>query len=388
MRAVVTHDFFETFGGAERVTAEIAAAFPDAPVYAILGRHAVAERMGIGERVHTLLPHRPRLLDRYRVFAPLYPGLVKAAKLPEADVVIASSYAYAHGFATANRAPKLCYCHGPFRHLWSQQQIYAAALPGGPAARRAFDAYACLARSADRAAAGSVTSFLTQSPFTARLIERAYDRRAEVLPPPIDCDLFHPSGRGPGGYFLFVGRLVEAYKRPSLVIEAFSRLPGRRLLVAGDGPALASLRERATDNVEFLGQLDDRGLVEVMQGCLAAIFPSVDDFGLVPLEVNACGRPVLAVPAGGALHTVAPGLTGEFLGEQSSDAIVDAVRKFDPLAYDRHAIRTHARRWDRHMFRARIRALALSVAGGTERPAARPEPTSAPAASAVAVAAR
>jgi glycosyltransferase involved in cell wall biosynthesis len=362
VRVVVTHDFFEAFGGAERVTAEIAAAFPDAPVHAILGRPSVAARMGIDGRVTTILPSRARLQDHYRLLAPAYPALVRSARLPEADLVVSSSYAYAHGFRTANDAPRLCYCHGPFRHLWSQSDVYAAHLTRGRAARFAFDLYARAARAADRAAARSVDAFLTQSPFTAELIAQAYGRRAELLPPPVDCELFRPSGRGAGGYFLFVGRLVEAYKRPSVVVDAFAEMPDRRLLIAGDGPALETLRRRATTNVEFLGALDDEALVEVMQGCEAALFPSIDDFGLVPLEVNACGRPVLTLRAGGALHTVRPGVTGEFLEEQSAAAVLAAVRAFDAARYDSDEIRQHALRWDARQFRSGIRAAAEQLA--------------------------
>lgn len=358
MRVVITHDFFETFGGAERVTAEIAAAFPEAPVFAILGRRSVAARMGIESRVTTILPPRARLQRHYRMLAPAYPALVRRARLPEADVVISSSYAYAHGFGTPNGAAKLCYCHGPFRHLWSQSGIYAAHLPGGAPTRRAFDLYVRAARTVDRAAAQDVDSFLTQSPFTAGLIQSAYGRHADLLPPPVDCDLFRPSGRPPGGYFLFVGRLVEAYKRPSVVVDAFAEMPDRRLLIAGDGPALVSLRRRATSNVEFLGRLDDDALVQVMQGCDAALFPSIDDYGLVPLEVNACGRPVLALRAGGAVHTVKPGVTGEFLEHAGATAVITAVREFDSARYDAGEIRRHAQRWDTGEFRSKLRAAA------------------------------
>jgi glycosyltransferase involved in cell wall biosynthesis len=375
VRVQVTHDFFETFGGAERVTAEIAAAFPDAEVTAILGRPSVATRMGIDGRVRTILPSHPRLLENYRALAPTYPVIVRRSRLPKADVVIASSYAYAHGFRTRNDAPVVCYCHSPFRHLWSQHDVYAAQWRSSM--RTLFRLYTGAARRADLALAASVSEFLTQSPFTADLIRRAYGREATILPPPIDCQRFKPSTEPPQGYFLFVGRLVEVYKRPSLVIDAFRRMPDKRLLIAGDGPALKTLRDRATPNVDFLGYLDDDDLASAMQGCEAAIFPSVDDFGLVPLEVNACGRPVLALRAGGPAHTVEPGITGEFFAEQSADAIVAAVESFDRRRYDAETIRGHALRWDRLKFHRSIRAMAESVAGRggiTPLPAPRQRP--------------
>jgi glycosyltransferase involved in cell wall biosynthesis len=362
IRVIVTHDFYETFGGAERVTAEIARAFPDAPVYAILGRRSVAERMGIADRVVTLLPERDGLLRRYRQMAPAYPPLVRSFRLPEADIVVASSYAYAHAFQTVNRAPVVCYCHGPFRHLWTQRSAYARDLPGGLAGRLAFSGYAAAARAADRAAARSVHTYLTQSPFTAETIARCYRRAAQVVPPPIDCERFCPSDRPHTGYFLFAGRLVEAYKRPSLVVDAFARMPDLRLLVAGDGPAMGALRRRAPRNVEFLGRLDDGALVAAMQDCAAAVFPSVDDFGLIPLEVNACGRPVLALRAGGARHTVAHGISGEFIEEQSVEAVVRAVRAFDPDRYGPETVRAHALARDGRSFRERLRAAVLFAA--------------------------
>jgi glycosyltransferase involved in cell wall biosynthesis len=368
MRVVITHDFYETFGGAERVTAEIAAAFPDAPVYAILGRRSVARRMGIEERVHPLVPEYEPLLRHYRMLAPCYPPLVRAARLPEADLVVASTYAYAHGFRTPNNAPILCYCHGPFRHLWSQRAQYASQLPGGIAGRIAFRAYCAGARVFDRIAAASIAEFVTQSPFTVELIRKIYGRSSEILAPPIDCEVFHPSGRPPKGYFLFVGRLVEAYKRPSIVIEAFARMPDKRLLVAGDGPARAKLEAIATDNVTFLGALADRELVEAMQDCEAALFPSVDDFGLVPLEINACGRPVLAYRGGGALHTVRPGVSGDFIERQNADAIVAAVSAFNPNWYETDAIRAHALRWSARGFRARLRERAEVLASDGATP--------------------
>jgi glycosyltransferase involved in cell wall biosynthesis len=361
VRVVIAHDFYETFGGAERVTAEIAATFPDAPVYAILGRRSVAARMGIEDRVFPLLPERSRLLQRYRWLAPAYPKLVSTARLPAADVIFSSSYAYAHGFQTENCAPKICYHHGPFRHLW-QQDAYIESLPGGAAGRQAFAVYAAGARTADRRAAASISSFLTQSPFTAEMIEHAYHQRADIVPPPVDTDLFLPSGSPSNGYFLFVGRLVEAYKRPSIVVEAFARMPDLKLLIAGDGPARAQLQSQATENVHFLGNLNDHELVEAMQGCEAIVFPSADDFGLVPLEANACGRPVIALRAGGALHTVRPGISGEFMDEQTADGIVRAVRSFDRSKFNPEAMRNHALQWSAGSFRARIRAAVEQVA--------------------------
>ena len=355
MDVVVTHDFMETYGGAERVTQEIAAAFPDAPVVALLGRPAVARRMRVEDRFRSLVAPRPGVLRRYRLLAPVWGALAERAELPEADVVVSSSYAYAHRLRTPDRAPNVCYCHSPLRFAWSMTDGYRDRwAPTAPAAR-AFELVAAGARRADRRAAQEVHTYLTQSPFTAEQIQRFYARRAEVIGAPIDCDTFRPADRAtpPGEHFILVGRLVEPYKKVGVAVQAFRRL-GRRLLIAGDGPALRELRAGAPPNVEFLGALEDEPLAELMRGCAAAVFPSRDDFGLVPLEVMACGRPVLAYNGGGGRYTVRPGVTGELFGPQTPDALVAAVEAFDPDAYDPAVIRAHAEQWDRRAFRARV----------------------------------
>lgn len=354
-RVVIAHDFMETYGGAERVTQEMARAFPHAPVYAILGRTAVALRMGITERFRSLLPPRERLLRSYRLAAPVLPLLVDRFRLPEADVLLTSSYAFALRFRTANDAPQVCYCHSPLRFAWTMTDNYRSERARGRLDGRAFDALAWAMRRSDGRTATRVSRFLTQSPYVAEQISRFYGRPSTVIGAPVDCDLFRPQNgaSAPDDFYLFCGRLVEPYKRADAAIEAFRGRP-ERLLVAGDGPALDRLRASAPSNVEFTGHLGDAELAELMQRCMALVFPSRDDFGLLPLEVMACGRPVLAYAGGGARHTILPGATGEFFEAQTPEAIADAVGRFDPEAYDSTRIREHALRWDKAAFRKRL----------------------------------
>lgn len=368
-RVVITHDFMETYGGAERVTQEMAEAFPEAPVVAMLGRPEVARRMRVAERFHSVLPPRPRLLRRYRALAPAFPAIADRVRLPEAEVVLSSSYAYAHRFRTPGDAPRVCYCHSPLRFAWSMTEGYRDEWAGGTASGRAFELFAAAMRRTDRRSAQGIREYLTQSPFTAGQIERFYGRRATVIGAPVDCRLFRPGGE-PEDYFLLCGRLIEPYKKVGMAIETFRRL-GRRLVVAGDGPALESLRAVAPPNVEFTGHLGDGDLVPLMQRCLALVFPSRDDFGLIPVEVMACGRPVIAYGAGGALHTVVPGQTGEHFAHQTPDALESAVVSFDPSAYDPSTVRAHAEQWDRLRFRERlVEAVDRAAAGAPQPPAA------------------
>jgi glycosyltransferase involved in cell wall biosynthesis len=352
-RVVIAHDFMEIYGGAERVTEQFALAFPDAEVHALIGRGSVAERMQIADRFHSILPRRSRLLRHYRLSAPALPLITAAHALPEADVLLSSSYAFAHHLRTVDRAPHVCYCHSPMRFAWTMQDAYRDHWAGAGPAALAFSAFAGAMRVADRRASRHVDRYLTQSPYVAEQIERFLHRPGVVVGAPIDGERFVPSGAPPQEHFLFVGRILEPYKRVGVTVEAFRRL-GLPLVVAGDGPALAALRADAPPNVTFLGHLGDDALVEAMQTCRAAIFPSRDDFGLVPLEVNACGRPVLAYAGGGALHTVREGVSGAFFAEQTVDAVEQAVRAFDDADYDSDVVREHAMQWDARTFRARI----------------------------------
>lgn len=362
LRVVITHDFAEIYGGAERVTEVLAAEFPQAEVWTLLGREEVAERMGIADRWRSLLPANETLLKRYRTLTPLYPALTRARRLPEADVILSSSYAFAHYLRTLNDAPQVCYCHSPLRFAWSMTEAYQSIWSSNSLGDLGFRSLAAMMRRSDRKAAQRVDRYLTQSPYTADQISRFYGRTPEVIGAPIDCNLFKPGTSEREDFFLIVGRLIEPYKRVGVAVEAFRRL-GLPLVVAGDGPAFDELRRAAPPNVTFLGQQGDAEVVDLMQRCRALIFPSQDDFGLVPVEAMACGAPIIAYRGGGATHTVVDGLTGLFFDEQTPGALEAAVRAFDPAAIDHSAIRIHAEQWDVGAFRARVRAAVEEVAG-------------------------
>jgi glycosyltransferase involved in cell wall biosynthesis len=321
--------------------------------------------MGLAKRYRGVLRERPWLLRHYRGLLLAYPFLVRAARLPEADVLVTSSYAFANAFRTANNAPQLCYCYSPLRFAWMMTDEYGRQLGMGSPGARAIRAVAAPMRWLDRRAASRVTLYVAESQFVADQIRRFYGFDCEVLHPPVDTERFRPRASGThDGYYLFCGRLVEPYKRPTLAVEAFRGLP-ERLLIAGDGPALKELRRIAPPNVEFLGHVDDEDLVPLMQRCAGAIFPSRDDFGLIPIEVAACGRPSLAYGAGGALETVLPGVTGELFQNQDLHTLREAIRKFDPDAYSPDRIREHAEGWSAHRFVARMRELAEGLANGS-----------------------
>ena len=373
-RVVITHDFAEVYGGAERVTEVLAAEFPDAEVWTIAGRREIAERMGIADRWRSLLPENDTLLKRFRLLTPLYPALIKARRLPEADVVLSSSYAFAHYMRTKNDAPQVCYCHSPLRFAWSMTEDYQSIWSSNSAGDVGFRSLAAAMRVTDKRAARRVRRYHTQSPYTANQIERFYGIRPDVVGAPIDCEVFKPGTKPREDFYLIVGRLIEPYKRVGVAVEAFRKL-GTPLVIAGGGPALEELRKNAPPNVTFLGQQDDAAVVDLMQRCRALLFPSQDDFGLVPVEAMACGAPIIAYRGGGATHTVVEGFTGVFFDEQTPAAIEAAVRSFDPKELQPNsAIRMHAPQWAVPAFRARVRAAVEEAAGFRRSDDASPPP--------------
>lgn len=346
---VIAHDFMETYGGAERITAEIARAFPDAPVVAITGRQSVADRMGVGDRFSSLIPPRPFLLKHYRLLAPAFPALVDRLRVPDCDVIVSSSYAFAHRLRSADGARRICYSYGPLRFAWAMSEDYRDTWSRGPVTGAGFKLLAAGMRRSDYRSAQQVDQYLASSKWVAEQLERSYGRSSKTVWAPVDCQKFRPGTVPAEDFWLFCGRLVEPYKKVRILVEAFTRL-GLPLVVAGDGPERAALEAMAGPNIEFAGMLEDDRLISMMQRCRAAIFPSRDDFGLIPVEIAACGRPVLAYAGGGALETVVPGLNGDHFPEQTASSLEAAVRAFDPTAYDPVAIREHALRWDTPKF--------------------------------------
>jgi glycosyltransferase involved in cell wall biosynthesis len=239
-----------------------------------------------------------------------------------------------------------------YQSIWSSNSIGDVA----------FRSLAAMMRRTDVKAAARVGTYLTQSPYTARQIEKFYGVEPQVIGAPIDCTVFKPGTSQREDFFLICGRLIEPYKRVGIAVEAFRRL-GLPLIVAGGGPALEELRRDAPPNVTFTGELDDESVVDLMQRARALIFPSQDDFGLVPVEAMACGTPIIAYRGGGATHTVVDGFTGSFFDEQTPESIQQAVLDFPPGELDHSAIRIHAEQWDVNAFRARVRTAVERAAG-------------------------
>ena len=364
LRVVLVHDWLITLGGADRVLLALHQVFPQAPVFVSLyDPSRLPEAFGRMQVRASWLQRIPGAVQRHRLLVPVMPFAFGSLDLPDADVVLSSSHACAKGVRVPPGAVHVCYCHTPMRYAWDLSAEYLQAVPvlARPLARAAL----AWLRRWDRATTKNVHYLVANSRFVAERIRRHYQRESAVIYPPVDVDFFTPGGRTEE-YFLVVSRLVP-YKRVDLAVEAFNRLK-RRLIVVGDGPELPRLRAMAGPAVTFADEVGDAILRDLYRGCRALIFPGEEDFGIVPVEAQACGRPVIAYGRGGVLESVRPAVTGMFFGQQTADALTAAVRAFRDETFDPAVIRAHAEQFSRQRFAHQIAEFVAEVAahrGGT-----------------------
>ncbi|MGB8205047.1 MAG: glycosyltransferase [Candidatus Baltobacteraceae bacterium] len=358
-KTALVHDYLNQLGGAERVFRHIADAFPGAPVYTSLFEPQVARAVVDPARVHTsalqMLPFSQRY---FRLLAPLYPAAFEAFDLSAYDLVVSSTTAWAKGVRVRPGATHVCYINTVSLFAFA----YDSYVGGFGAAALARPAIAPLV-AWDRRAAARPTAFVANSRNVAARVRRYYGREAYVLHCPVDVERFEV-GDGSGGYYLVVSRLLP-YKRVEVAIEACARarVP---LRIVGSGPAEGALRAAAAGTrTEFLGALSDAELREVMGRARAVILPGEEDYGLVPLEANAAGRPALAYGRGGALETIEPGVTGEHFGDPAAASLAALLARFDPAGYDPAVLREHAERFGPERFKSALRAIVEEVRGGS-----------------------
>jgi glycosyltransferase involved in cell wall biosynthesis len=372
MRVALTTDWMDTFGGGERVLHELHRMFPDAPVYTTVYRPEALPPHMRGMDVRTSFIRRlPGIRRSHMAFLPLMPAAFESFDFSGYDLVITTSSACAKGILTPARTLNVCYCHTPCRYIWDLYEDYV----GGRLARPLIAPVAAWLRSWDRRSSDRVDHFVANSREVAGRIRRHYGRAAEVIPPPVDVERIRPTGRDPEGFYLVVSRLVR-YKRIDLAVAAATRL-GRRLMVVGRGPELERLRAMAGPTVEFRGALPDAEVAALYGRSRALLFPGLEDFGIVPVEAQAAGRPVIAYGRGGALDTVVDGVTGRFFEEQSVEALAEAIVGFEASAWDPAAARRNAERFDAVHFRRRMRRAIADRVAAASRGRAAPEPAAA-----------
>ncbi|MFO1322753.1 MAG: glycosyltransferase [Burkholderiales bacterium] len=375
-RVAVVHDWLDTWGGGENVLAEILRAYPQADLFALVDFLPDALRPLVGgRRAHTtFLQRMPGARKRFRALLPLFPRAIESLDLSAYDVVLSSSHAVAKGVRTTPAQLHVCYCHTPMRYAWDLRDQYlrprglATGLRGA-LANRVLDTL----RDWDRRTSGRVTHFIANSDYVRERIARCYDRTAAVIHPPVDVDYFTPGAAAAGDFYLAASRWVP-YKRIDMIAAAFAQLPERRLIVAGDGPEAPRVRAAAGANVELAGHVTRERMRELLRGARAFVFAAEEDFGILPVEAQACGTPVIAYGRGGSLETVrgvpATNPTGLFFATATPAGIAEAVRRFESLspAIDAADCRRHALAFSTARFASGYtafveRAAALHFAG-------------------------
>jgi glycosyltransferase involved in cell wall biosynthesis len=353
MRVAIVHYWLVGMRGGEKVLQSLCELYPEADIFTHV---AVPERLSEPIRSRTIrtsfIDRLPRARKWYKAYLPLMPLALEQLDMSGYDLIISSESGPAKGVIAPPGATHVCYCHSPMRYIWNMYHFYRRSL--GPLGRMVMPSVAHYLRNWDQLAAARVDSFVAKSRTVAERISRYYGRRAQVVYPPVDVDRFAPvPGSELGDFYLMAGELVS-YKRPDLAIDTFNLL-GRKLIVIGGGEMLGELRRKARSNIIFLGPQPFDVLRDYYARCQAIIFPGEDDFGIVPVEALASGRPVIAFGRGGATETIEHGITGYLFNEQSVDSLASAILAMGSCEVDSARLVQRARIFNADRFKREMR---------------------------------
>lgn len=357
MSTALVHDWLTGMRGGERVLESLCELYPDADIFTLYHRRgsvsAGIERHSI---TTSFVQRLPLARSYYRHYLPLFPLAVERLDLHAYDLVISSSHCAAKSVIPSGRARHLCYCHSPMRYAWDQFEAYfGPARVGHMASRWVYRPLLSRLARWDASTATRVHRFVANSRHVAGRIRRYYNREATIVHPPVDTVFFHPADVPLRQHFLIVSALVP-YKRLDLAIAACHRV-GAQLRIVGDGPDRARLESQAGPSVEFLGRLGDDAVRDEYRQALAVLLPGEEDFGIVPVEAQACGRPVVALGRGGVLDTVIEGENGVLFAEPEAGALADALDRVARQSFDSVGISRSAQRFSRERHLERMRTV-------------------------------
>jgi glycosyltransferase involved in cell wall biosynthesis len=367
MNIAIVHEKFTVYAGSERVVEQFHLMWPDAPIFTtVCDPQTLGPILRDADVRTSPLQHLYRGGDHYAHLLPLLPVAMRQLEISGYDLVVTSHHAFANRVRPKPDTPIVSYVHTPARWIWEADTRRHEI--GGAAGRALLGAFAATQRAPDRRAARKVTALVANSHYVGDRIRRWWGRESTVVAPPVDTDFYTPGTPGStarGDFFLVAGRLVP-YKRPELAVAAAARA-GVNLVVAGDGRARGAVEAAAGPTVEILGRVDNETLRTLYRDCRALLFPGEEDFGIMPVEAQACGAPVIARAVGGVLDTVVPGTTGVLYPATTDTEHVDilsgVLRDFDDAGFDRSAIRAHAERFAPARFREGFAATVASAYG-------------------------
>jgi glycosyltransferase involved in cell wall biosynthesis len=359
MRVAIIHYWLVTWRGGEKVLKAISDAYPHADIYAhVFDPELVARELPGKSITTTFIARLPFALKQYQRYLPLMPIALEQLDLQKYDLVISNESGPAKGVLVAPHAKHLCYCLSPMRYLWDMYPEYLSG--AGTFTKMVMRPALHYVRMWDQLSAQRVDKYVAISHFVSSRINKYYRRSSDVVYPPVDIESFSVSDSH-DDFYLSVGQLV-AYKRADLLVEAFNEL-GLPLVIIGEGALLNRLRKAAKPNVTIMGKQPFEVIRKHYARCKALVFPGVEDFGIVPVEAMASGKPVIALAAGGALDTVIDGKTGILFPDQSVTGLVNAVRGFENQQgkFDPQVIRAHAELFSTPRFTAEFKAAVESL---------------------------
>ncbi|WP_431625455.1 glycosyltransferase family 4 protein [Enterobacter chuandaensis] len=353
----LVHEWLLSYAGSEQVSSAILHAFPEAELFSVVDFLTEEQRKKfLGKHATTsFIQKLPKAKKYYQKYLPLMPLAIEQLDLSEADIIISSAHSVAKGVITGPDQLHISYVHSPIRYAWDLQHQYLreSGLNTGVKGWLA-KWFLHKIRIWDYRTAHGVDHFIANSQYIARRIKKVYGREASVIYPPVDVENFEVNNEKQDYYFT-ASRMVP-YKRIDLIVEAFSQMPDKKLIVIGDGPEMKKIQSKVKDNVTLLGYQPFSVLKEHMQNAKAFVFAAEEDFGIIPVEAQACGTPVIAFGKGGALETVRPvgveNPTGIFFGQQTVTSLRDAVDEFENTQslFTPNACRENAERFSRARF--------------------------------------
>ncbi len=348
MKVLFAHDWLTGMRGGEKCLEDLVRLYPDSEIHTLLRvPRAVSEVIESRPIRTSFLQKIPAIEKNYKLCLPLFPLAIRSLPAYQADLVVSVSHCAAKGIRVPEGAKHICYILTPMRYAWLFFDEYFGGFPAP--VRALIRPLLAALRRWDRSTSQSVTRFIAISRHVADRVNRFYGREASVIYPPVDVDFYTPSDRKRGEFCVLVSALVP-YKRVDLAIRAFNEL-GAKLVVIGTGPERDRLQKMAGPTIEFLGWKTNAEIREFYRSCEALIFPGEEDFGIVPVEAQACGAPVVAFARGGALETVVDGKTGVFFDELTTFALKKAVEDARSRRWDAAAIRAHASTFSNERFR-------------------------------------
>jgi glycosyltransferase involved in cell wall biosynthesis len=364
MKVALVHDWLNGMRGGEYVLEAIGDLYPDAEIFTLFfDPENISDKIKSHKINTSYIQNLPFRKSLYRHYLPLFPGAVEKFDFGGYDLVISTSHCVAKGAASGKDTLHICYCFSPMRYVWDRFEDYFPRDRINPLRYQFISLMAKRLRSWDKRSSDRVDLFVADSNFVNMRIKSFYNRCSEVIFPPVDTEYYSPGPSSRKNYFLLAGAMVP-YKKGDIVIEAFNEL-GIKLIVTGEGPEMNRLSKIAKGNVEFTGWIERETLRDYYRGCDALIFPGIEDFGIVPVEAQACGRPVIAFGEGGVLETVkGPTVSnyrkyggiksGLFFTEQTAGEIRSAVKVFSNMKFDTKEIVKHARKFSKENFSSSI----------------------------------